>query len=153
MKAVVLNFVIGSIGCALLVACSSAIEPRTTSNHMPLDSLVKAYFSTFNKHDAAGLAAFYADSADTKDPSTGVRAIIMKRDSIQQKYAQMFAYFKDLNDSVTAVYPSGNCVTVEFTSTGIGADGSKLYLPICSILEFSDNKIIKDYTYYNNAHE
>lgn len=133
-------------------ACTPA-KPTEGSAKSHLDSLVNEYFNTFNKHDAAALGLFYADSCDMKDPSMGTTMNRMARADIAKKYAEMFGYFSVIKDSVIAIYPSTNNCTVEFISIGRLPDSTKLFLPICTIFEFSNSKIIKDYTYYNNAND
>ena len=60
--------------------------------------------------------------------------------------------FTDVQDSVVAVYPSGDKnVIVEFVSKGILPDQSKFELPICTIFTIENGKISKDYTYFDNS--
>ena len=149
---VIAHVAIAGILTIMFSACSpsESAKPEATTD---LDSVVNKYFQTFNKHDAVELGRFYADSCDMKDPSMGTTMRRIARADIAKKYAEMFSYFKSLNDSVIATYPSGSCITVEFISTGVMPDSTKLYLPICTVFEFSAGKIIKDFTYYNNANE
>ena len=60
--------------------------------------------------------------------------------------------FPDVQDSVVAVYPSGkNNVIVEFISKGTNPDKTKFELPICTIFTIENDKITKDYTYFDNS--
>jgi ketosteroid isomerase-like protein len=57
-------------------------------------------------------------------------------------------------DEIIQVYPSdNNHIIVEFISSGTAPDGSKFELPICTIFTIENEKIVKDFTYYDNFEE
>jgi phosphorylcholine metabolism protein LicD len=75
----------------------------------------------------------------------------IKRQIIKE-YSELQNQFPDVQDSVVAVYPSGDKnVIVEFVSKGTLPDQSKFELPICTIFTIENGKITKDYTYFDNS--
>lgn len=132
----------------ILSACKQAPSEQVTRNK----ELVLRYFSVFNQHDWKELSALYAEPALFKDPVYGVDSVKQTRKNIEQKYGELGNSVINLKDSILNIYPSGDKqVIVEFISTGILPDSSKLYLPICTVFTIENNLITKDYTYYDNA--
>lgn len=108
-------------------------------------------FDHFNKHDWVSYASLYADSSEFLDPSFGKKEIIQSREETIKKYAELARTIPDIKDSLVSIERSGNkSIIVEFVSKGTLPDKSKLYLPICTILEFKDGKITSDHTYFDN---
>ena len=56
----------------------------------------------------------------------------------------------DIHDSLLQLYHAGNHVIVEFISRGTAPDKTAFLLPICTIFEIKQGKIVSDYTYYDN---
>lgn len=118
----------------------------------PNQELVQQYFDLFNQHDWEKLYEMYATNAEFKDPSMGTGNHQLSKEEFVKKYSELVQLFPDLKDEVKNIYPSKqNVVVVEFVSVGNGKGGMQLELPICTIFEFENGKITKDYTYYNNA--
>ncbi len=144
--------------CILMVmlACN---KPTPKSIMPPVDNTVKnrtiieQYFTQFNKHDWKGMADMYIDSPEMKDPAFGTSNINMSKADIIKKYTELNQMIPDVKDSVIAMYPSGDYITVEFVSSGTGPDGKKFTLPICTVFEIKEGKITKDLTYYDNIEE
>jgi hypothetical protein len=66
------------------------------------------------------------------------------KDMIIKEYSELQNQFPDVQDSVVAVYPSGDKnVIVEFVSKGTLPDQSKFELPICTIFTIENGKITK----------
>ena len=150
--------IIYSIAVAGLLAFSCNNNKEVVSEEKPEAAasehvkLVNAYFEHFNKHEWEKMAAMYTETAEFKDPSLGKTAVTQTRAQTAKKYAELAQIFKDIKDSVVAVYPSGNDhVIVEFVSTGTAPDATKLNLPICTIFTFENGLISKDYTYYDEV--
>ncbi len=129
--------------CLLMLGCSSS--PSTERN----EAIARKLFDAFNKHDWQTMASYYADSALFLDPSYGIQYVKKSRKETVAKYTEMQAMFPDIHDKVTGVYPSGDVVTVEFTSTGSIHDSIRFELPIISVLTFRDGFVVKDATYYD----
>jgi len=106
-------------------------------------------FEAFNQHQWELMASYYADSALFLDPSLGKAYIRQSQKDIAAKYMALQQAFPDINDSITALYSSGEHVIVEFTSTGTVNDSISFTLPIITVLSFHNGKIIRDATYYD----
>lgn len=137
-----------------IYACDkkTEVEPSTphTQNEINI-ALTKQYFEHFNAHEWQKMAAMYSETAAFKDPSLGDTIVTQTRAQTIAKYSELEVLFPDLHDEVLRVYPSGaHHVIVEFISTGTAPDASVFKLPICTIFTFKDEKIIKDFTYYDN---
>lgn len=110
----------------------------------------KKMFEAFNQHDWQKMASFYTDTAEFLDPAFGPDYVKKTRKETAEKYADMQQMFPDVNDNITDMSASGDRVTIQFVSSGTPAGQAKWHLPICSVLTFKDEKIIKDATYYDN---
>jgi steroid delta-isomerase-like uncharacterized protein len=117
----------------------------------PNQQLVQQYFDLFNQHDWEKLYDMYSSNAAFKDPAMGPGHHQLSKEEFVKKYNELAQMFPDLKDEVKNIYPSKqNVVVVEFVSTGKSEGGMQLELPICTIFEFENGKITKDFTYYNN---
>ena len=113
--------------------------------------IAESVFEHFNNHDWEGMANLYIENAEFKDPEYGVEKVRKSRVSIVQHYTEMNQLFPDIKDEIVAIYPSGDKnVIVEFISTGTAPDGSAFALPVCTIFTIENDKITKDYNYYDN---
>lgn len=119
-------------------ACASRYDNMATAQKI---------FDAFNAHDWERMMSFYDSAARFEDPAYA-RAVTT--DEVARHHADLQQMFPDIQDSVVHMYASGNVVVVEFISTGTGADGQSWSLPICTVLEFSNGKVIRDATYYDN---
>jgi len=143
-----------TMGCLVTgTACNNTPQPAPAADNTPATSggeqLVKQLFAAFNKHDWAGMAACYADTALFLDPSFGKEYVAKTRQQTIAKYAEMAAMFADIKDEVQAIYVAGNHVTAEFVSSGSSAQTGPWKLPICTVFTIENGKIVKDATYYD----
>lgn len=128
-------------------ACQSSSSSMEEKNK----ALIERYFILFNQHDWKALSEMYADSAEFKDPTSGMKVIKKTKAQFVEEYTGLQQQFPDVHDQVLNVYPSGDKqVTVEFVSTGTGADQKKFELPIVVIFRIENGKIVQDFTYYDN---
>jgi ketosteroid isomerase-like protein len=116
-------------------------------------TLIQTYFQHFNNHDWQKMAEMYVEIPQMKDPAYGQEVVEMSQADIVAKYSELHEMFPDIQDHVTATYPSGDNVIVEFISAGTAPDGMPFELHICTIFEIKDGKITKDFTYYDNFGE
>ncbi len=113
--------------------------------------IILEMFDAFNNHDWEKMASYYSDSAIFKDPSFGNESIVQSKTEIIEKYRELEKIFPDVKDSLINIYNAeANHVIVEFISNGSMTDNSKWYLPIATIFKIENNKIVEDFTYYNN---
>lgn len=127
----------------LMTACSSSVQEN------PNVAIAKKLFEAFNQHDWKTMAELYAENALFLDPSFGKAFVPKSRAETIAKYTEMQIMFPDIHDEVKNLYPSGETIAVEFTSTGTAPDGTNFSLPIVSILTVKDGLIVKDATYYD----
>ncbi|MHA8060187.1 nuclear transport factor 2 family protein [Aquirufa beregesia] len=128
-------------------ACQSSSPTMEERNK----ALIDKYFTLFNQHDWKALSEMYADSAEFKDPTSEMKVIKKSKAQFVEEYSGLQQQFPDVHDQVVNVYPSGEKhVTVEFVSTGTGADQKKFELPIAVIFRIENGKIVQDFTYYDN---
>jgi hypothetical protein len=134
---------------SLIILFSCANKTTEKSNN---ELFVKKYFEHFNAHNWQAMADMYIDKADFKDPSLGKTIVKQTRQETAAKYKALAEIFPNIHDEVINMYPSDqNHIVVEFLSTGTSTDGQKLSLPICTIFTIENNKIIKDFTYFDNS--
>jgi ketosteroid isomerase-like protein len=133
----------------LLLSCnnpkSNSIEKAPNGNM----EIARKSFDAFNRHDWAAYADFYSANADFLDPSYGKEIVKQTKEQLIEKYSGFEQAIPDIKDNVVAMYEAGDNIIVEFVSTGTLPDGSKLNLPICSVLTFKDGRIIRDATYFD----
>jgi ketosteroid isomerase-like protein len=116
------------------------------------EEFVKKYFEYFNAHNWQAMANMYIDSADFKDPSLGKTMVKQTRQETASKYKALAEVFPNIHDEIINIYPSNEKhIVVEFVSSGTSADGKSFTLPICTIFTFENNKITKDFTYFDNS--
>ena len=122
------------------------------SNSANNEKVAKELFVHFNNHDWQKMADLYIENAEFKEPASGMVVHQKSKEMIIKEYSELQNQFPDVQDSVVAVYPSGDKnVIVEFVSKGILPDQSKFELPICTIFTIENGKITKDYTYFDNS--
>ena len=122
------------------------------SNSANNEKIARELFVHFNNHDWQKMANLYSEKAGFKEPASGMVVHQKSKDMIIKEYSELQNQFPDVQDSVVAVYPSGDKnVIVEFVSKGILPDQSKFELPICTIFTIENGKITKDYTYFDNS--
>jgi hypothetical protein len=81
-----------------------------------------------------------------------MKKLIQTHKDIIEKYSVLGTMFPDVKDSVINIYTAeNNHVVVEFISHGSMGDTSRWELPIATIFKIENNKIVEDFTYYNNA--
>ncbi|MDR2126918.1 MAG: nuclear transport factor 2 family protein [Prevotellaceae bacterium] len=113
---------------------------------------VKKYFELFNNHEWQKMADMYVDNAEFKDPAVGTEIFTMTKAEIVAKYSEVGEMFPDLKDSVIETYLSGDKhIIVEFVTEGTAPDDSKMELPICTIFTIENDKITKDFSYFDNS--
>jgi SnoaL-like domain len=133
----------------VIFSCNSKVENKSVDEN---EAFVKKYFEHFNAHNWQAMADMYIDTADFKDPSLGKTIVKQTRQQTASKYKALAEIFPDLHDEISNMYPTDkNHIVVEFISTGKSADGGKLSLPICTIFTIENNKIKKDFTYFDNS--
>ena len=135
---------------SLVVVLNSCIEnPKSEAANN--EKLVKDYFKLFNQHKWEDLSEMYIENADFKDPSLGNKIVKQTKSDFIKKYSELANQFTDIKDEIINTYPSGkNTIVVEFISKGTAPDNSKFELPICTIFTIENNKITKDFSYYDN---
>jgi ketosteroid isomerase-like protein len=135
--------------CIFAFSCG---EKKNIANELASENIkvVENMFQAFNDHKWAEMASYYSDTAEFKDPSFGVNAIMQTQKEVANKYIELNAMLPDIHDEIINIYTSGDKnVIVEFASSGTMPDGNKMYLPICTIFTVENGKITKDYTYYD----
>ncbi|GJM27702.1 MAG: hypothetical protein DHS20C17_03370 [Cyclobacteriaceae bacterium] len=112
--------------------------------------LVQDIFRFFNEHNWEQMAGLYANPAEFKDPAYGIETVIQSTQEIIKKYREMNDTSADIQDKILTIYPSGEKhVIVEFMSSGTTKDGSNWSLPLVTIFTIENNRIVKDFTYYD----
>jgi hypothetical protein len=136
----------------LLVAGCSKEQSNNTAeqNFFDTKKAAEKVFKYFNEHDWEKMANCYDSSALFLDPSFGKEPLSQTRSQIINKYTRLNKTIPDIHDSITQIITEKNIAVIQFVSTGTLPNGSKLKLPICSILTFKDGLVIKDFTYYDN---
>ncbi|WP_457312303.1 nuclear transport factor 2 family protein [Sphingomonas sp. UYAg733] len=100
-------------------------------------------FAAFNRHDAAAMAALYAD--DARLSSSDFCAPRGQRDVVRT-YTALFAAFPDIEDRVDDLVVQGDRVAVRFTAVSVA---SGFRMPIATFLKVRNGKIIADDSYFD----
>lgn len=130
-----------------LASCLNNLSSKQEQNK----KLIEELFRHFNDHDWKAYSAIYADKALFLDPSLGQVPVTQTKEQVATKYSDLQTVFPDIRDEIVHIYTSGDKhVIVEFVSTGTSLDGSKFSLPICTIFTIENEKIVDDFTYYDN---
>ncbi|WP_109125817.1 nuclear transport factor 2 family protein [Dyella sp. C11] len=93
----------------------------------PAESVVRAMFDAFNRHDAEAMATLYADdarllSSDFCSPRTG-------RADVLRTYRALFEAYPDIHDDIEDIVVQDDRVTVRFVARS-GQGISAMALPI-----------------------
>jgi ketosteroid isomerase-like protein len=83
-KASILSIIKASIPAIMIVSLSAPAFADDAALKKQVDQLNSAYIESFNKQDAAGVAAFFANGAIIVAPSSGART------DIEQYFKDMF---------------------------------------------------------------
>lgn len=112
------------------------------------ETLVRALFDTFNRHDAAALALLYAEDARlTSSDFCGTR---VGRAEVVRTYRALFAQFPDIRDEVQDIVVDGDRVAVRFVAIS-GKGGAPLSLPITTFLIVKHGLIQTDDSTFDTA--
>ncbi len=146
MRTLFLIFVVSFTSCTQNSGDSGAADKN--------NEIVERYFEHFNNHNWQKMAEMYAETAEFKDPSLGEGIVKMTRAEMIAKYSELNEIFPNIHDKVIQTYPSGEKnIIVEFVSSGTAPYNIKFELPICSIFTIENEKIIKDFSYFDNFEE
>lgn len=95
------------LSLSLLFFAVSSFVQGNTDNENNIQKLTDSYVDKYNKHDAKGLAEFWADDAEYTNPETG--EVIQGRVAIEKAFQSRFSETNDLNMEVkveTLTFPS-----------------------------------------------
>ena len=112
----------------IIVSCKQNEEKTIIpeNNFAQNEKIARELFVHFNNHDWQKMANLYSEKAEFKEPASGMVAHQKTKEQIVKEYTELQNQFPDVQDSVVAVYPSGDKnVIVEFVSKGILPDQSK----------------------------
>lgn len=139
---------------ASLFSCKQSEEKMVSTKETSSENekIAKQLFVHFNNHDWEKMADLYTENPEFKEPTSGMKPHVKSRNQIVKEYTELQKQMPDVNDSLIAVYPSGeDKVIVEFIASGTLPNKSKYQLPICTIFTIENGKITKDYTYFDNS--
>lgn len=129
----------------IAAAVLSMAQASTTAGEQSPAQVVQAMFDAFNRHDAAGMAALYAD--DARLTSSDFCAPRGKRD-VERTYDVLFRAHSDVRDEVETMIVSGDRVAVRFTALS-SAGTQPLELPMIAIITARDGRIAADDTLFD----
>jgi ketosteroid isomerase-like protein len=102
--------------------------------------VVRSMFDAFNRHDAAAMAALYADDARLSSPDfCGLRG----KNDVERTYNDLFKLFPDIRDDVDTMIAAGGRVAVRFTARS-SAGNQPLDVKIMTFLTVRDGRITED---------
>ena len=125
------------------------------SKHVPTstapvaDSLTTAYVSAYERKDARAYLSLFSTDADYADYAVQVHAKIgALRDELFHSFAR--ETFRHLIRSFF-VSTDGRFAALQGTYTDTARSGDPVSVPIVSVLEFRDRKIVKESLYYDGS--
>ncbi|HMS30617.1 MAG TPA: nuclear transport factor 2 family protein [Saprospiraceae bacterium] len=133
------------------ISCNNKNEKAMLNQSETInEKIIQQYFEHFNNHEWQKMAELYANTVEIKDPAMGIQVVKFSQSDIVKKYVELQQMIPDVRDSIVNIYHANEHIIVEFLSKGTAPDGKKFTLPICTIFEMKDGKIVKDFTYYDN---
>ena len=102
--------------------------------------VVRSMFDAFNRHDAAAMAALYADDARLSSPDF---CAPRTRNDVERTYNDLFKTFPDIRDDIDSMIATGGRVAVRFTARS-SAGSEPLALKIMTFLTVRDGHITED---------
>jgi len=120
-----------------------------TSTTPVADSLTAAYASAYKAKDAGAYLSLFSTDADYVDYAVQVHA------KISALKDELFRSFERETFRLTIrsffVSTDGRFAALQGTYTDIARSGDPVSVPIVSVLEFRDRKIIKEILYYDGS--
>jgi ketosteroid isomerase-like protein len=102
--------------------------------------VVRSMFDAFNRHDAAAMAALYADDARLSSPDF---CAPRGRNDVERTYNDLFKTFPDIRDDIDSMVATESRVAVRFTARS-SAGSEPLALRIMTFLTVRDGRITED---------
>ncbi|WP_130618182.1 nuclear transport factor 2 family protein [Dyella amyloliquefaciens] len=133
------------IPTALLLMAAATASP---SVHATPQTVVRAMFDAFNRHDAMGMAVLYAE--DARLSSSDFCTVRMGRAGVVRTYRALFERLPDIHDEVQDVLIDGDRVAVRFVARS-GQGAGSLALPIATFLVVEQGLIRSDDSLFDNA--
>lgn len=131
---------------AILLLAAAALSTAAAPPGASPRATVEGVLAAINRHDAAGLAAFYAADAvviesDACQPGTGP-------DYVRTGHEQLIAAMPDLSVEATDWVVEGDRVAILFTahSKALGPTGQTT---LADFFTVRDGKIVRDVTIFN----
>jgi ketosteroid isomerase-like protein len=113
------------------------------------DSLTAAYVSAYEAKDAGAYLSLFSADADYVDYAVQVHAKISAlRDELFNSFKRQTFRLQIRSSFVSA---DGRFAALQGTYTDISRSGDPVSVPIVSVLEFRDRKIIKEVLYYDGS--
>lgn len=115
------------------------------TNTAALPELLDALFAAFNRHDADGVMAFFADDC-VFDAVAGPEAHGTRftgRDAVRAAFAQVWATFPDARWADTRHTVLGDLAVSEWLFVGTRADGARIEAEGCDLFTFAGGKIAR----------
>jgi ketosteroid isomerase-like protein len=113
------------------------------------DSLTAAYVSAYEAKDAGAYLSLFSPDADYVDYAVQVHAKISAlRDELFRSFERQTFRLQIRSFFVSA---DGRFAALQGTYTDIARSGDPVSVPIISVLEFRDRKIIKEILYYDGS--
>jgi ketosteroid isomerase-like protein len=120
-----------------------------TSTTPVADSLTAAYVSAYAAKDAGAYLALFSTDADYEDCGVQVHAKIgALRNELFRSFERETFQLRIRSFFVSA---DGRFAALQGTYTDIARSGDPVSVPIVSVLEFRDRKIIKETLYYDGS--
>jgi ketosteroid isomerase-like protein len=116
----------------------------------PAIEILKAFLDAFNRHDLNAIMEFFCDDCILDMPrgtEPGGRRFIGK-DQVREGLATRFAGLPDVHYGEDRHFVSGNRACSEWLLTGTRANGEKVRVRGCDLLEFKGEKIFRKDSYW-----
>jgi ketosteroid isomerase-like protein len=128
---------------------SKARLPDPASPAVTADSLAKAYISAYEAKDSAAYLALFSEDADYLDFAVQVHAKVkMLREELRRSFHREEFH---LTFHISFVSPDGRSAAFQGTYSDTTRSGDPTSVPIASILELRNGKIVKESLYYDGS--
>ncbi len=141
----------------ILMACIATICLGCSNDHF--EKIIDHHFAALNKHDLDQLTLDY--SAEAPILSVSWDGAKNGPPQIRSAYARYFHTSPDLKYTITKITYGDNSATIEYESTGTMLspekgtpaymNGKKYTLKNCTVMQFKDNKIVYESTYFDQV--
>ena len=123
---------------------------RQSPQSMNIRHIVLDMFKGFNDHDWEKHVSYNSPNIIIRNPDSKMKPKTPSKEEQIKSYADLASWCPDIQDKIVSLNIVENKAIVEFEAYGNTVEGKPFNLPIITVLEFEEEMVIKETTYYDN---